>query len=147
MVFESPTVDGFTIYTKSGCLMCTKAKEMLQSKSLPYTMIDCDEYLLEDREGFLLCMKDLAMKDVLMFPMICYNGCFVGGYKEMLMHIETLFPNTVEDTIISRELLTKHTLAILEERIMRLEERLNLLMALKSNGLDLSKFCFDLKPL
>jgi hypothetical protein len=37
--------------------------------------------------------------------------------------------------------------ARLEERIRKLEERLNLVMALKTNGLDLSKFCFDLKPL
>ena len=82
-----------------------------------------------------------------MFPMICYNGCFVGAYKEMLVQVETLFPDTVEDTIISRELRTKTTIGSLEERIIRLEERLNLLMALKSNGLDLSKFCFGIKPL
>lgn len=146
MVFESPIIDGFTIYTKSGCLMCTKAKELLQSKSLPYTMIDCDEYLLEDREGFLLFMKNLANKDVLMFPMICYNGCFVGAYKEMLSRIETVVPDVVDDIIISRD-VTKNTIASLEERIIQLEERLNLLMALKTNGLDLSKFCFGLKPL
>lgn len=137
MSFQPPTIDGFTIYSKSGCLMCTKAKELLYSKSLPYTMIDCDEYLLEDREGFLLFMKDLAKKDVLSFPMICYNGCFVGGYKEMVIQVETLFPVTIKYI----------TTSSLEQRIIRLEERLNLLMALKSNGLDLSKFCFDIKPL
>jgi hypothetical protein len=35
----------------------------------------------------------------------------------------------------------------LETRIKILEDRLNLVMALKQNGLDLSKFCFDLKPI
>ena len=35
----------------------------------------------------------------------------------------------------------------LEARIKILEDRLNLVMALKQNGLDLSKFCFDLKPI
>lgn len=147
MSFQSPIIDGFTIYTKSGCLMCTKAKDLLQSRSLPYTMIDCDEYLLDDREGFLLFMKNLANKDVLMFPMICYNGCFVGGYKEMIVKVNAVFSDVIEDTIISRELLMKNTMTRLEERIIRLEERLNLLMALKTNGLDLSKFCFGLTPL
>lgn len=147
MSFQLPIIDGFTIYTKSGCLMCTKAKDLLQSRSLPYTMIDCDEYLLDDREGFLLFMKNLANKDVLMFPMICYNGCFVGGYKEMIVKVNAVFSDVIEDTIISRELLMKNTMTRLEERIIRLEERLNLLMALKTNGLDLSKFCFGLTPL
>ena len=147
MSFQSPIIDGFTIYTKSGCLMCTKAKDLLQSRSLPYTMIDCDEYLLDDREGFLLFMKNLANKDVLMFPMICYNGCFVGGYKEMIVKVNAVFSDVIEDTIISRELLMKNTMTRLEERIIRLEERLNLLMALTTNGLDLSKFCFGLTPL
>jgi hypothetical protein len=35
----------------------------------------------------------------------------------------------------------------LEARIKILEDRLNLVMALKQNGLDLSKFCFDLQPI
>lgn len=147
MEFESPTIDGFTIYSKSGCVMCTKAKDYLSSKSLPYTMVDCDEYLLDDREGFLLFMKGLATKDVLSFPMICYNGCFVGGYKEMFVQVEMLFPDTVEDTLVSKQVAANNRFLNLEHRIVQLENRLNLVMALKSNGIDLSKFCFDIKPL
>jgi len=35
----------------------------------------------------------------------------------------------------------------LEARIKILEDRLNIIMALRKNGLDLSKFCFDLQPI
>ena len=36
---------------------------------------------------------------------------------------------------------------LLEARIKILEDRLNIMMALRKNGLDLSKFCFDLQPI
>lgn len=51
------------------------------------------------------------------------------------------------DTMLAKEAAMSKTISGLEERIRNLEERLNLVMALKTNGLDLSKFCFDLKPL
>jgi hypothetical protein len=35
----------------------------------------------------------------------------------------------------------------LEARIKIIEDRLNIIMALRKNGLDLSKFIFDLKPI
>ena len=88
MDFESPAIDGFTIYSKSGCLMCTKAKDLLKSKSLTYKMIDCDEYLIEDRDNFLLFMKNLANKEITSFPIVCYNGAFIGAYKETFDQVE-----------------------------------------------------------
>jgi glutaredoxin len=88
MEFETPAIDGFTIYSKSGCLMCTKTKDLLKSKSFTYKMIDCDEYLIEDRDNFLLFMKKLANKEISSFPIVCYNGAFIGAYKETFVHLE-----------------------------------------------------------
>ena len=90
MEFEPPATDGFTIYSKSGCLMCTKAKDLLKSKSLTYKMIDCDEYLIDDRDNFLLFMKNLANKEISSFPIVCYNGVFIGAYKETFDQVEKL---------------------------------------------------------
>lgn len=64
-----------------------------------------------------------------------------------LDEIATRYDDPTDDTVLAREAAMKKTISGMEERIRVLEERLNLLMALKSNGLDLSKFCFDLKPL
>ena len=64
-----------------------------------------------------------------------------------LDEIATRYDEPADDTVLAREAAMKERVASLEERIRVLEERLNLVMALKTNGLDLSKFCFDLKPL
>ena len=36
---------------------------------------------------------------------------------------------------------------LIPARLEKLEDRLNIMMALKQNGLDLSKFCFNLQPI
>ena len=64
-----------------------------------------------------------------------------------LDEIATRYDIPEDDTIVAREARMSKTISGLEERIIKLEERLNLVMALKTKGLDLSKFCFDLKPL
>ena len=64
-----------------------------------------------------------------------------------LDEIATRYDIPEDDTMVAREARMSKTISGLEERIIKLEERLNLVMALKTNGLDLSKFCFDLKPL
>lgn len=64
-----------------------------------------------------------------------------------LDEIATRYDEPTDDTVLAREAAMSKRVFGLEERVRVLEERLNLLMALKSNGLDLSKFCFDLKPL
>jgi hypothetical protein len=36
---------------------------------------------------------------------------------------------------------------LIPARLEKIEDRLNIIMALRKNGLDLSKFCFDLQPI
>jgi len=80
MIYEPPISKGFTVYTKSGCLNCPKVKSLLKGKDLK--IIDCDEYLIEDRNDFLLYMKLIAKKDMKMFPMVFNDGVYIGGYEE-----------------------------------------------------------------
>jgi len=49
----------------------------------------CDEYLLKDRMDFLLTMNYYALKEVTMFPMIFYDGDYIGGLKELKLHLES----------------------------------------------------------
>lgn len=92
MDFEEPSKDGYSIYTKSGCTFCTKAKNLLKNESV--NMIDCDEYLLEDKEGFLKFIENKVGKEYRTFPMVFLKGQFIGGFKETQLHYDKLMAFT-----------------------------------------------------
>lgn len=81
--FESPSTNTYTIYSKSGCYYCTKAKELLKNFTPAPVVINCDEYLFENRDGFLKFIRNKAGKEYKTFPMIFYLNEFVGGYTEL----------------------------------------------------------------
>jgi len=84
-----PIGEGYTIYCKSGCINCTKAKKLLMEKKNFFVEVNCDNVLTEDKEGFLLFISKIAKKEYKTFPMIFYNGDFIGGYTEIKENIET----------------------------------------------------------
>lgn len=77
-----PTSDSYTIYSKSSCLYCTKAKVLLQNERVSPLVVDCDEFLLENKQEFLNLMKSLIGYEYRTFPMIFKNGLFIGGYTK-----------------------------------------------------------------
>ena len=89
-MYETPASIGFTIYSKSGCDFCKKAKQLLGQHRLSYNMVDCDEYILEDKIGFLQSMEIMAGRHVKSFPMIFYNGEWIGGFLEMKNLVDTM---------------------------------------------------------
>ena len=82
MNIPRPASDSYTIYSKSGCLNCTKAKELLQNDRVPPLYVDCDEFLLENKQEFLNQMKTFIGYEYKIFPMIFKNGLFIGGYAK-----------------------------------------------------------------
>lgn len=88
-IFE-PLDTGFTIYSKSGCPNCTKVKKLLRDKNIFFLDVECDEFLLEDKEGFLLFIKERANKELRTFPMVFYDGNFLGGFAETQLHFDKL---------------------------------------------------------
>jgi glutaredoxin 3 len=82
MEFEEPSKTVYTVYSKSGCTFCTKVKKLLQDKNMAFDLIDCDEYLIEDKEGFLKFIQDRAGKEYRTFPMVFRPNYFVGGFTE-----------------------------------------------------------------
>ena len=60
-----------TIYTKSNCPNCTTAKQLMKSKSLPYT-----EYWVDANPVAEQKMKDANIRQM---PAIYINNQFVGG--------------------------------------------------------------------
>jgi len=85
MDFETPSQTKYTIYSKSGCPNCTKAKKLIENEKPE--IIDCDEYLIEDKQSFLEFMEFLIGKDYRIFPMIFHKGAFIGGYKELEQYV------------------------------------------------------------
>jgi hypothetical protein len=55
---------------------------LLQNEPVPPLYVDCDEFLLEDKQEFLNQMKSLIGHECKIFPMIFKNGIFLGGYME-----------------------------------------------------------------
>jgi glutaredoxin len=90
MDFFEPLKTGFTIYSKSGCSNCTKVKKLLLDKQSFSLDISCDEYLIEDKEGFLLFIKERANKEYRIFPMVFKDGKFIGGFTETKLHFDKL---------------------------------------------------------
>ena len=93
MEFEEPSTTVYTVYSKSGCTFCTKVKKLLLEKKFAFDFIDCDEYLLEDKEGFLKFIQEKAGVEYRTFPIVFRAGYFVGGFAETkkLIDIEDVF--------------------------------------------------------
>ena len=79
-----PAVDNYTIYTKSGCLNCVKVKKILESETenKKPLIVDCDEWLIEDKPAFLEFIREKAGQECKTFPMVFHNGAYIGGYEE-----------------------------------------------------------------
>ena len=90
MNITKPTESGFTIYSKSGCPNCKNVKDMLINKKCCFEVIDCDDFLIEDKNAFLLFIKELANKEVKQFPIIFNNGTFIGGFIETQEYVDKL---------------------------------------------------------
>ena len=85
---ENPQDSGFTIYSKSGCANCTRIKKILTENKIAFIEINCDEYLIEDKEYFLSFIKNLAQKESKVFPMIFNDGVFIGGFNETQKYLD-----------------------------------------------------------
>lgn len=84
--FEKPKMMGYTIYSKSGCPNCMKIKKYLKDANAPITIIDCDDYLIEQKEEFLKFIEDLVGKSIRTFPMVFFERKFVGGQEDAEYH-------------------------------------------------------------
>jgi len=55
---------------------------LLQNEPVPPLYVDCDVFLLENKQEFLNQMKVLIGYEYKIFPMIFKNGIFIGGYTK-----------------------------------------------------------------
>jgi thioredoxin-related protein len=78
-----PRYFGITIYTKSNCIRCDILKKDVKHLITPVYIVDCDEYLNKDRDGFIKKMasymdKEYNHKFKLSFPIVFVDGYFTS---------------------------------------------------------------------
>lgn len=88
MEFPKPETNIVTIYSKTGCINCGKVKLLLEDAKINYVVIDCDEFLLHNKDEFLNFIKQIANQECKMFPMVFDSRAFIGGFKEVATYIE-----------------------------------------------------------
>jgi len=90
MEFIEPLKIGFTIYSKSNCINCSTIKKIIKEKNLFFFEVNCDEYILENREKFLTFIEERAETSYKTFPMVFYDCKFVGGMAHTKEFIDKL---------------------------------------------------------
>lgn len=88
--FEKPSeATQYTVYSKSGCPNCKKVKELLKTKNLLFTVIDCDEYLIETKPEFLQFIQDLTSQEWKTFPIVFNKDSrLIGGFIDTKLYLE-----------------------------------------------------------
>lgn len=86
---SSPEPGSWVVYSKTGCVYCDKAKNLLHKKNKSYKVIMCDELLFEDRQR---CLNELGLFskiNVTTFPLVVDpEGKSVGGYTDLERRLE-----------------------------------------------------------
>jgi glutaredoxin len=90
MEFIEPNKKGFTIYSKSGCPNCLTIKKLIKENKFFLLEVNCDEYIVENREEFLTFIEKIAQTSCKTFPMIFYDGTFIGGANHTKEFIDKL---------------------------------------------------------
>jgi glutaredoxin len=88
--YNLPKKSEFTLYSKSGCHNCLKIKQFLKESHLSFSVVDCDEYLLENREQFLNFVKELAKTEIKSFPIVFDHMKYIGGYDETIKYVNEM---------------------------------------------------------
>ena len=88
--FIIPLKHQFTVYSKSGCSYCADVKDLLQKNNITFTVIDCDEYLINHKPEFLYFINGLTNKDWRTFPMVFDNTHFIGGFSDTKQYLEKI---------------------------------------------------------
>lgn len=85
-----PKANEFTIYSKSGCINCNNVKNLLKDKQIGYTIINCDDFLFDDKEYFLNFIKVNAGMEWNVFPMVFHGKRFIGGFSNTIIYLNKI---------------------------------------------------------
>lgn len=75
----SNTDNLYTVFTKKNCSYCDKIKKLMVISGEIVKFIECDVLLNRNKILFLNLMKTKIQKDTITFPIVFYEGNYVGG--------------------------------------------------------------------
>jgi glutaredoxin len=90
MEFPLPKSNDFTIYSKSGCINCNNVKKLLKDRQISFTVIDCDDFLFDDKEIFLNFINELAGERCSVFPIVFHGRRFIGGFASTISYLDKI---------------------------------------------------------
>ena len=90
MDISKPSLQGFTVYSKSGCFNCVKVKNLLQNTNFLFNVVNCDEYIIENKEYFLSFITEKIGHRYNIFPFVFYDYKFIGGFSETSEYVKKL---------------------------------------------------------
>ena len=90
MKFPEPEKNGFTVYSKTNCIYCIRAKNILDNQYEEVSIIECDTFLEKDKDEFLNFIYTLTKTHHRTFPIVFHNGGFIGGFVELKSHLDKL---------------------------------------------------------
>ena len=98
MEFIKPSKTGFTVYSKTGCPYCVTVKKIIKENFFLINEINCDKYILENKEEFLKFIESISGINHKTFPIVFYEDKFIGGssdtihfIKKILLSFEDIF--------------------------------------------------------
>ena len=62
----------------------------VKEKKINHSIIDCDEFLLDDKEYFLQFIQKIVGKERKHFPIVFDGKIFVGGLDETVSYLDKL---------------------------------------------------------
>lgn len=85
MTYVKPAKSGYTVYSISDCKYCKMTKEYIAKSKKKLKIVNCDGYVetLRKRHDFYAFIHQYTGIPYVYFPMIFYDGKFIGGYKEL----------------------------------------------------------------
>jgi glutaredoxin len=69
----------YTVFTKSGCKYCDNIKILMEQEKEDVIYILCDDILISNRQLFIDFIKQNAKIEKVTFPIVFYDGNYVGG--------------------------------------------------------------------
>lgn len=82
---------GITIFTKTNCSYCKKAKALLANWETDARIVYCDTMLQTNRSEFLESISSIAQTQIKTFPIIFIDKTYIGGYTELQKIYDKLF--------------------------------------------------------
>jgi glutaredoxin len=90
MEIPEPQKGELTVYSKSGCPNCLNVKKLVKEKNIKFSIIDCDEFILEDKEYFLSFIQQISCKEHKTFPMVFDGKILIGGFSDTIKYLDKM---------------------------------------------------------